>query len=227
MGSDSIRKLKECYDKFYQNSEFQYYDVETTRKFLNGILGKGCIKTGARILDIGCGTGFYTELLQASGYNAMGIDVSRVGLLKGRKRHPDLQLITGDASSMPFIHSSFDALFMNGCSLANTRDMNALQSYVSYLTGYLKDNGVLVFLGRSDFSGETSPNAGWIYHSFDEILRFVNREEVDVDGPCFTNMKLVTILGKLALNGFSSLSVRSRFGNLKWTFIYYVRRKRN
>lgn len=227
MSNNSNRELKEYYDKFYRESEFQYYDVKTTQRFLDAVLGKCRVTTGSRILDIGCGTGFYTELLHGAGYDSMGIDISRVGLLKGRETHLELQLVAGDASSMPFIRGSFDVLFMNGCSLANTHDIDSIQLNTSYLTRYCKDHGVLIFLGQSDCSGKSGPNASWIYHSFDEILRFVNRAEIDVDGPYFTNTKLVTILGKFALSRFFSPLAKSRLGNLKWTFVYYIRRKRN
>ncbi len=128
MSNNSNRELKEYYDKFYRESEFQYYDVKTTQRFLDAVLGKCRVTTGSRILDIGCGTGFYTELLHGAGYDSMGIDISRVGLLKGRETHLELQLVAGDASSMPFIRGSFDVLFMNGCSLANTHDIDSIQT---------------------------------------------------------------------------------------------------
>ncbi len=223
---ESKKLAKDYYDGFYENNEFPYYDERTTRRFLKVLLRKGRVARGGDILDVGCGTAFYTEHLHNIGFNATGIDISRVGILKGRSRYPSLSLIIGDASAMPFKHISFDALLMFGCSLTNTRDIQALQSYISSLVDYLKDGGVMILVGRSDLSGKTSADSEWIHHTYDEILNYVDRKKVEVDGPYMTNMRLISSLGRIAVNRFFSFLLKKFPGNHKWSFVYYIRRKK-
>lgn len=225
--SNSRMLLKEQYDRFYRDSDFKYYSEKTTRRFLKALLGKGRVLNGAKILDVGCGTAFYTDQLRALGFNVIGVDISAVGVLKGRTRYPSLSLVVGDSSTMPSRCNSFDVLFMNGCSLANTHDIQTLRSYISYLRQFLKNTGALLLMGQSDFSGGTAANSEWIYHSYDEILKFVDQEKVIADGPYVTNLRLLSSLGRAGLNMVVSWLARVFPGNRKWSFVYYIRKRQD
>jgi ubiquinone/menaquinone biosynthesis C-methylase UbiE len=66
-------------------------------------------KSGAAILDVGCGTGSHLALYQRYQARLAGIDASPAMLDLARKRlgeHANLQL--GDAAEMPFADGSFD-----------------------------------------------------------------------------------------------------------------------
>ena len=70
----------------------------------------GCIepKPGMLILDLAAGTGSSTAPLAAAGAVAIPVDFS-LGMLKtGRKRHPNLPFMAGDALALPFKDNSFD-----------------------------------------------------------------------------------------------------------------------
>jgi SAM-dependent methyltransferase len=71
--------------------------------------------TGARVLDIGCGTGCYSRpfarLTQAS---VIGLDVTVSLLGRARRASPDnLHFTAGDAGELPFPAESFDAVVGN------------------------------------------------------------------------------------------------------------------
>ncbi|HUI29306.1 MAG TPA: methyltransferase domain-containing protein [Candidatus Acidoferrales bacterium] len=222
---NSKRLLKNYYDCFYESSEFQYYTEKTTRRFLKALLRKGRVKTGAAVLDVGCGTAFYTEQLRIIGFNAIGIDISRVGILKGHSKYPFVPLIVGDISAMPLMPASFDVLFLSGCSLMNIPDVQAIRSNVLLLMNYLNKNGIFIFIGKSDFSGETLETSGWINHTYDEILSFVDREKVRTDGPYLTNIRLLSAFGPSVLNKASSSFIKKLPLNRKWSFVYFIRRR--
>lgn len=71
---------------------------------------------GARVLDVGCGTGATVEHLRRThGLRAVGIDPSRVLLEAGMARTPDLPLGAAAGERLPFAGGVFDALFAECC----------------------------------------------------------------------------------------------------------------
>ncbi len=219
------KSLQQYYDRFYESSEFRYYDERTTKSFLRALLRRAGVPDNSRILDVGCATGFYTEQFRDIGSRSVGIDISRIGVLKGREKYSETQLAAGDASKMPFKMNSFDAVFMLGCSLTNTRDLQAIQSYHTYLTGFLRNGGVVISIGGSDFSGNTAQGSEWIYHTYEQIRNFVNRNEVDAEGPYITNLKLVSKIGRIGISKTLTRFLLKLPGSRRWTLIFFIRKK--
>lgn len=73
------------------------------------------VPDGARVLDIGCGTGNYTQALNKRGIGMVGLDRSGLMLRKARSKASDLPLIGADAAALPFPDRSFDGAI---CTLA-------------------------------------------------------------------------------------------------------------
>lgn len=68
------------------------------------------------ILDLGCGTGWFTRKLQALFPEArvVGVDLSQGMIEKARSASPDsIQWLTADAENLPFPPGSFDLVFSN------------------------------------------------------------------------------------------------------------------
>lgn len=67
---------------------------------------------GLRVLDIGCGTGFYTELLRDQGIGSYtGVDVTDVLFEEHRKRFPGYEFLRSDATAER-LAGKFDVVFM-------------------------------------------------------------------------------------------------------------------
>lgn len=84
---------------------------------LEPLIGKWCdIKEGSRVLDVGCGTGFFTRLLKRTvpGAKLMGLDAEENFVLRARgeagKAGLDIDFLTGDAGALPFEENSFDVV---------------------------------------------------------------------------------------------------------------------
>jgi SAM-dependent methyltransferase len=60
-------------------------DLEVRRRFLQAE-----IRVGDRALDLGCGTGLFTALLEQAGATALGVEVAQAALRRARAQHPSL-----------------------------------------------------------------------------------------------------------------------------------------
>jgi SAM-dependent methyltransferase len=64
---------------------------------------------GARILDAGCGPGWYVEALRAAGATVVGLDGDLDALTAAAS--PPAGLVLADAARLPFADASFDGIF--------------------------------------------------------------------------------------------------------------------
>ncbi len=69
---------------------------------------------GARILDIGAGSGNYSQAMAKAGFGVTAIEPSKIMRDQGKK-HPNLQWREGFAEDLPFDDDSFDGVMMTLC----------------------------------------------------------------------------------------------------------------
>jgi SAM-dependent methyltransferase len=71
---------------------------------------------GKRVLDVGCGTGFFTDFYLRRGAEVTGLDITTASVERLRRRFPQSRFILGDVSDSPLdaqydvIHA-FDVLY--------------------------------------------------------------------------------------------------------------------
>lgn len=68
------------------------------------------LNVGDKVLELGCGTGAYTRLLNERGFNVTGLDISENMLKQARLKNSDISLVRGDIHNIPFGCSHFDAV---------------------------------------------------------------------------------------------------------------------
>ncbi|MEM7387040.1 MAG: methyltransferase domain-containing protein [Verrucomicrobiota bacterium] len=85
-------------------------DPRITRSLLDHL----AVKHGQTILDIGAGTGNYSQALAEAGLQVTALEPSEV-MRKQGKQHPRLQWVHGKAESLPFENGAFDACIMTLC----------------------------------------------------------------------------------------------------------------
>lgn len=113
-------ELKELIEKRWEDSAAKYAecvqaelkdDVSLWQEYIKKYV---VVKEGMKILDIGCGPGFFTVLFSGVGHETMGIDGSpnmiaqAVKNAKIRNANVDFQVM--DCHQMPFADNSFDLL---------------------------------------------------------------------------------------------------------------------
>jgi len=68
------------------------------------------LKPGERVLDVAAGTGTSAKALARTGAEVVALDFSPGMVEQGRKKHPGIEFIEGDAQALPFPSGSFDAV---------------------------------------------------------------------------------------------------------------------
>lgn len=129
------------------------------------------LRTHAKILDLCCGTGDITNLLQKKYHDALitGVDFSEEMLKIARKKNKKLKFEEADCSILPYANNSFDLVTI--CfGLRNTPDYDKVLSEINRV---LKPNGIFVHL---DF-GNASPTADKIFHNIVELVAQLQEDD--------------------------------------------------
>jgi SAM-dependent methyltransferase len=103
----------EHYERRYSSSSSEAYGGAHWRPSREALIRKYC--THGSILDLGCGTGAYTELIAdvARGW-CLGIDRSQVMLSYARRIRPELDVVRADATDCPIQSHSVDVVVCIG-----------------------------------------------------------------------------------------------------------------
>jgi demethylmenaquinone methyltransferase/2-methoxy-6-polyprenyl-1,4-benzoquinol methylase len=103
------------------------------------------IRPGDVILDLAAGTGASSVPIAALGAHAVACDFSQGMLEVGRRRHPGLEFIAGDALRLPFRDEAFDAVTIS-FGLRNVADVDLALRELARVT---RPGGRLVVLETS------------------------------------------------------------------------------
>ncbi|MCA0385983.1 MAG: methyltransferase domain-containing protein [Firmicutes bacterium] len=114
---------------------------------VNHLFDQGILKAGMRVLDLGCGPGLYSELIQAKGAHVVGIDGSENSIAYAKERSERLGLgityLHMDFFEMPF-EQEFDVVLQIYGEL-NTFSPENRDRLLSLIKRALKDNGRFAF----------------------------------------------------------------------------------
>ncbi|HZL54568.1 MAG TPA: class I SAM-dependent methyltransferase [Solirubrobacteraceae bacterium] len=80
---------------------------------------------GSRVLDVGCGAGWFCEALEAGGFEAVGVDVAGEAIRRARERCPSVEFALVAEHELPYADGSFDAAWL-GETLEHVQDGIAL-----------------------------------------------------------------------------------------------------
>jgi len=165
-------------------------------------------KPGMRILDIAAGTGSSSRPLADAGAEVIPLDFSKGMLDAGRKRHPDLPFMQGDAIALSFKENEFDVTTIS-FGLRNTSDTGkALKESFRVL----KSGGRMVVV---EFSQPTNRIFRTIY------LRYLMRALPTVARKVSSNPDAYVYLAESILawpnqKGLADLMKAAGFGNVQW-----------
>lgn len=98
------------------------------------------------ILDIGCGTGWFTALLNAFG-NATGIDLSETSIAIAKEKYPNIDYISGNLYELCLKKNFYDIVVAQEV-IPHVEDQIR---FIAILNSILKSNGILVITMLNKF----------------------------------------------------------------------------
>lgn len=72
--------------------------------------GLAALPPGARVLDVGCGTGFHVARFRQRGYDVVGVEPGEELRRRARANNPGVTIDDGDMENLAFEDASFDGL---------------------------------------------------------------------------------------------------------------------
>src|SRR6266516_1896335 len=94
--------------------DYDVFTPEGNARIVNAFVKLTALPRGARVIDLGCGSGTFTALLAQAGYDCVGVDISAKLLEIGRRKHPQIEFVAGDIEHLPFPAASFDGVLLSG-----------------------------------------------------------------------------------------------------------------
>lgn len=150
------------YNEFYQDGGWKYSYFKEYRWHRRNVVKRFHLKKGSRLLEVGCGNGFHTDLFRRMGFDAIGLDRSETGIAWAKTHHPRSTYHCCDLEDAPVQPGSFDIALARGLSSYhyNLMGEKAIDSTAGIMR-FLKPGGLFVMVIITDLSGSREPNQVW------------------------------------------------------------------
>lgn len=100
------------------------------------------IKPTETLLDVGCGTGFFSDLAFEKGADVTGIDASTALLELAKVRNTGINFLTGEMEDLPFANSNFDIV----CGFNSIQYAESVKHALIEAKRVLKEKGKLAIM---------------------------------------------------------------------------------
>jgi SAM-dependent methyltransferase len=113
--SSNQDKAKEIafFDQHAAGSEYNVFTEASNVRLTETFRRITGLQLGARVADLGCGSGVFTDLLQRIGFKAVGVDISPKSIAVGKAIYPGIELLQGDIENLPFPDESLDGVLLS------------------------------------------------------------------------------------------------------------------
>ena len=132
------KKFAKYYDLVYKNKD---YKKEAT--FIERLIKKNHVK-GKELLDVGCGTGRYTEVFKKKGFAVTGLDISNEMLSIARKKIKGAKFVQGNMQTFK-LRKKFDVIICLFSTMHYNQNHKQLEKTIKNFYYNLKHGGLIVF----------------------------------------------------------------------------------
>ncbi len=145
--------LMKFYNQFYSSEKRWIYNEEKERQILeNYIIKPANWLRGDYLLEIGCGQGFHSNLLQSLGYQITGIDMSVSAIKTAQAESSGADFICGDLSTFK-PEKKYKGILCRGMSWFHYELNDELKKKLRHIFEWLESDGIFVLQIVTDFSG--------------------------------------------------------------------------
>lgn len=116
-------------------------------------------------LDVGCGSGNYTQAIFETGSRICGVDISEEMLGKARKKNSQIEWVMGDARKLPFENNQFDG----AASILATHHIKDIEQSFKEVCRVLKNGYFIIFTAFPE-----QMEAYWLNHYFPSMMRMAS-----------------------------------------------------
>jgi len=102
------------FDSHAASNAYDVFTPDTNERIIDIVTRLGRFAPGARLADLGCGSGVFTGLLHQRGFDCTGIDLSPKLIRIAREAHPGIDFQEGDIEHLPFADGSIDGVVLAG-----------------------------------------------------------------------------------------------------------------
>jgi ubiquinone/menaquinone biosynthesis C-methylase UbiE len=102
------------FDAHADADEYDVFAPQANARLIECFVRLSRLPKGARVVDLGCGSGVFTHLLAQSGCDCVGVDISSKLLAVGQSKYPHIPFVQGDIEKLPFKAESFDGALLSG-----------------------------------------------------------------------------------------------------------------
>tara|TARA_B100000424_G_C22900062_1_gene478690 strand:- start:24 stop:1037 length:1014 start_codon:yes stop_codon:yes gene_type:complete len=123
------------YDVIHLNKQRNKYELEEINKISKN-------KSGNKILDIGCGTGYSVKIFTDANYDIVGLDKSEAMISKAQSNYPKCEFIHGDfLKANMFDYDSFSHILCLGKTIYEIKDK---ELFFENCNSILSKDGLLI-----------------------------------------------------------------------------------
>ncbi|MEE9170591.1 MAG: class I SAM-dependent methyltransferase [bacterium] len=145
----------------------------------------------AKVLDIGCGLGYYSEAIRLQGAEVTAVDTSSVAIEFIKEEFPKVDSRVASFPEELRDDGPYDIIWSCDFSFINTFDVDHIcQEFIQPSLKLLKHHGSLIIGWHSDFSG-TMGNSNWAHWPLDMIE--VMKNKTGLSGPRVATMPTSTL----------------------------------
>ena len=102
------------FDRHGAADDYDVFAPGSSARLISEFVRLTALPPQSRVIDLGCGSGTFTSLLQQAATTAWGSTSAASSIEVGRRKHPGIELLQGDIEHLPFADASFDGVLLSG-----------------------------------------------------------------------------------------------------------------